>query len=92
MSSSNAARSDGFKLSRSVYWPYVTLLLWVVPLVLMRSAGQSLMAHDEGIYAIQAKSIVETGDLGGIAIEPHKGDEQRNFGSVRHSSLRPLEI
>jgi 4-amino-4-deoxy-L-arabinose transferase-like glycosyltransferase len=41
---------------------YLTLLLWVVPLVWMQSAGQSLMAHDEGIYAIQAKSIVLTGD------------------------------
>jgi 4-amino-4-deoxy-L-arabinose transferase-like glycosyltransferase len=41
---------------------YLTLLLWVVPLVFMQSSGQSLMAHDEGIYAIQAKSIVTTGD------------------------------
>jgi 4-amino-4-deoxy-L-arabinose transferase-like glycosyltransferase len=38
------------------------LLLWVVPLVLVRSSQQSLMAHDEGIYAAQAKTILETGD------------------------------
>jgi 4-amino-4-deoxy-L-arabinose transferase-like glycosyltransferase len=58
MSSSNSTRSAAWP----TYWPYVTLLLWVVPLVLMRSAGQSLMAHDEGVYAIQAKTIVESGD------------------------------
>jgi 4-amino-4-deoxy-L-arabinose transferase-like glycosyltransferase len=50
------------KLRKSPAFPYLTLLLWVVPLVLMRSPEQSLMAHDEGIYAIQAKTILETGD------------------------------
>jgi 4-amino-4-deoxy-L-arabinose transferase-like glycosyltransferase len=43
-------------------FPYLTLLLWVLPLVFMQSTGQSLMAHDEGLYAIHAKSILETGD------------------------------
>lgn len=47
---------------KSPLFAYLTLLLWVVPLVFMRSAGQSLMAHDEGIYAMQARSILETGD------------------------------
>ena len=42
--------------------PYLTLLLWVLPLVLLRSGQQSLMAHDEGIYATQARSILQTGD------------------------------
>jgi 4-amino-4-deoxy-L-arabinose transferase-like glycosyltransferase len=42
--------------------PYVTLLLWVLPIVLLRSTQQSLMAHDEGIYATQARSILQTGD------------------------------
>jgi 4-amino-4-deoxy-L-arabinose transferase-like glycosyltransferase len=42
--------------------PYLTLLLWVLPLVLLRSSQQSLMAHDEGIYAMQARSILSTGD------------------------------
>jgi 4-amino-4-deoxy-L-arabinose transferase-like glycosyltransferase len=42
--------------------PYLTLLLWVLPLVLVRSSQQSLMAHDEGIYATQAKTILQTGD------------------------------
>ncbi len=42
--------------------PYLTLLLWVLPIVLIRSSQQSLMAHDEGIYATQARSILQTGD------------------------------
>jgi 4-amino-4-deoxy-L-arabinose transferase-like glycosyltransferase len=44
------------------YLPYLTLLLWVLPIVLLRSPDQSLMAHDEGIYATQARSILQTGD------------------------------
>lgn len=42
--------------------PYLTLLIWVLPIVLLRSSQQSLMAHDEGIYATQARSILQTGD------------------------------
>jgi 4-amino-4-deoxy-L-arabinose transferase-like glycosyltransferase len=55
--------SERFKaLTRSGLYPYLTLLLWVVPLVLIRSSQQSLMAHDEGIYAAQARAILQTGD------------------------------
>lgn len=39
--------------------PYLALLLWVGPLLLFRSGQQSLMAHDEGIYAAQARAILE---------------------------------
>lgn len=42
--------------------PYLTLLLWVLPIVLIRSSQQSLMAHDEGAYAMQARLILQTGD------------------------------
>lgn len=42
--------------------PYLMLLLWTLPLLLWRSSQQSLMAHDEGIYAAQAKTILETGN------------------------------
>ncbi|MBD2329299.1 glycosyltransferase family 39 protein [Alkalinema sp. FACHB-956] len=42
--------------------PYLLLLLWVLPLLLLQSGQQSLMAHDEGIYAAQAKHILETGN------------------------------
>ncbi|NJR16197.1 MAG: glycosyltransferase family 39 protein [Calothrix sp. CSU_2_0] len=44
------------------FLPYLSLLMWAVPIVLMRSGQQSLMAHDEGIYATQAKAILQTGD------------------------------
>jgi 4-amino-4-deoxy-L-arabinose transferase-like glycosyltransferase len=55
--------SERFKaLTRSGLWPYLTLVLWVLPLVLIRSGQQSLMAHDEGIYAAQARAILQTGD------------------------------
>ncbi|OUC16042.1 MAG: hypothetical protein B0A82_03755, partial [Alkalinema sp. CACIAM 70d] len=42
--------------------PYLLLLLWALPLLLLQSSQQSLMAHDEGIYAAQAKHILETGN------------------------------
>jgi 4-amino-4-deoxy-L-arabinose transferase-like glycosyltransferase len=49
-------------MKRAAWFPYLSLLLWVLPLVLVRSGQQSLMAHDEGIYAVQAKAILETGN------------------------------
>jgi 4-amino-4-deoxy-L-arabinose transferase-like glycosyltransferase len=49
-------------MKRAAWFPYFSLLLWVLPLVLVRSGQQSLMAHDEGIYAVQAKAILETGN------------------------------
>jgi 4-amino-4-deoxy-L-arabinose transferase-like glycosyltransferase len=49
-------------LTRSPLRPYLALLLWVLPLVMIRSGQQSLMAHDEGIYAAQARAILQTGD------------------------------
>ncbi len=42
--------------------PYVFLLLCTVPLVFAQSLQQSLMAHDEGFYAVQARYMLETGD------------------------------
>ncbi|WP_052049462.1 ArnT family glycosyltransferase [Leptolyngbya sp. KIOST-1] len=42
--------------------PYLGLSLWVGILLLLRSPVQSLMPHDEGWYAQQARWIVETGD------------------------------
>jgi len=49
-------------VNRKRIFPYLTLLLWVLPIVLIRSSQQSLIAHDEGIYAVQARSILSTGD------------------------------
>ncbi|HSM84456.1 MAG TPA: glycosyltransferase family 39 protein [Nodosilinea sp.] len=42
--------------------PYLALSLWVGLVLLLRSPMQSLMPHDEGFYAQQARWIVETGD------------------------------
>lgn len=42
--------------------PYLLLILWALPVVLSQTINQSLMAHDEGYYAIQARYILETGD------------------------------
>jgi 4-amino-4-deoxy-L-arabinose transferase-like glycosyltransferase len=43
--------------------PYLILLLWAMPIVLAQVLfQQSLMAHDEGYYALQARYIIETGD------------------------------
>ena len=42
--------------------PYIYLLLWTLPLVVSQSFHQSLMAHDEGFYAVQARYLLETGD------------------------------
>ncbi|MEM9486197.1 MAG: glycosyltransferase family 39 protein [Cyanobacteria bacterium P01_F01_bin.116] len=47
------------------HWHWLFLLIWMVPLLL---AGffdldhQSLMAHDEGLYARRARVIVDSGD------------------------------
>ena len=46
-------------------WHWIVLLLWMVPLLLVGFFDldqQSLMAHDEGLYARRARVIVDTGD------------------------------
>ncbi len=42
--------------------PYLSLLVWLIPLLVFNSQQQSLIAHDEGIYAWRARWIVEQGD------------------------------
>ncbi|EKV03413.1 PMT family glycosyltransferase, 4-amino-4-deoxy-L-arabinose transferase [Leptolyngbya sp. PCC 7375] len=52
-------------LIKAEHWHWLVLLVWIVPLLL---AGffdldhQSLMAHDEGLYARRARVIVDSGD------------------------------
>jgi Dolichyl-phosphate-mannose-protein mannosyltransferase len=43
-------------------FPRSSLLLLTFPLLLFNPAHQSLLAHDEGFYAVQARWIWETGD------------------------------
>lgn len=42
--------------------PYISLLVWLVPLLVFNAQQQSLIAHDEGIYAWRARWILEYGD------------------------------
>jgi 4-amino-4-deoxy-L-arabinose transferase-like glycosyltransferase len=50
------------RFSQSAIFPYFTLLVFFVPLLLFNGEQQSLMAHDEGYYALQARWIWEKGD------------------------------
>ncbi|MEM9265014.1 MAG: glycosyltransferase family 39 protein [Cyanobacteria bacterium P01_F01_bin.13] len=46
-------------------WHWLVLLVWMVPLLLVGFFDldhQSLMAHDEGLYARRARVIVDSGD------------------------------
>lgn len=49
-------------LQQSAIFPYLSLLVFFVPLLLFNSGQQSLMPHDEGYYAVQARWIWEKGD------------------------------
>ena len=52
-----------FSSHRELPWrAYISLTLWVGILLLIRSVQQSVMAHDEGWYAQQARWILESGD------------------------------
>lgn len=43
--------------------PYFLICLWSIPLLFVGlTADQSLLAHDEGLYATRAKIMFETGD------------------------------
>ncbi|NDJ20806.1 phospholipid carrier-dependent glycosyltransferase [Nostoc sp. B(2019)] len=42
--------------------PYISLLLWILPLLLFSSGENSLMAHDEGLYAWRARQMFDSGD------------------------------
>lgn len=46
----------------STVFPYITLLLWILPLLLFNSGENSLMAHDEGLYARRSRVMLESGD------------------------------
>ncbi len=57
-----SSTAQRLSLGKSDLAPYLGLSLWVGMLLLLRSPLQSLMPHDEGWYAQQARWIVETGD------------------------------
>jgi 4-amino-4-deoxy-L-arabinose transferase-like glycosyltransferase len=43
-------------------FPYITLLIWILPLLIFNSGQDSLMAHDEGLYAWRSRQIIESRD------------------------------
>jgi 4-amino-4-deoxy-L-arabinose transferase-like glycosyltransferase len=43
-------------------FPYLSLLTWILPLLIFNSGQQSLMAHDEGLYAGRARLMIDSGD------------------------------
>lgn len=42
--------------------PYFSLLVWILPLLLFTSGHNSLMAHDEGLYASRARLMFDSGN------------------------------
>ncbi|HIK05926.1 MAG TPA: glycosyltransferase family 39 protein [Trichormus sp. M33_DOE_039] len=50
------------QISLSVTFPYVSLLIWTIPLLLFNSGENSVMAHDEGLYAWRARQMYNSGD------------------------------
>ncbi|WP_414549312.1 ArnT family glycosyltransferase [Anabaena sp. CCY 0017] len=67
-------------LYRFRLFPYISLLLWILPLLLFSSGDNSLMAHDEGLYATRARFMFESGDW----IAP--------WGTVHHKTPGPYWI
>ncbi len=43
-------------------FPYISLLILTLPLLLFSSGQNSLMAHDEGLYAWRARQMFDSGD------------------------------
>ncbi|HLO88399.1 MAG TPA: glycosyltransferase family 39 protein [Nostocaceae cyanobacterium] len=43
-------------------FPQLSLLVWLLPLMLFTSGENSLMAHDEALYAWRSRQIVDSGD------------------------------
>jgi 4-amino-4-deoxy-L-arabinose transferase-like glycosyltransferase len=43
-------------------FPRLTLLIWTIPLLILNGFNASLLPHDEGYYAIQARWMWESGD------------------------------
>ena len=42
--------------------PYLSLLVWMLPLLLLGIGNSSLMAHDEGLYAWRSRLMYDSGD------------------------------
>ncbi len=51
--------------------PYLTLLCWSIPLLIASNGEQSLLAHDEGLYATRARFMLDSGDWINPWTTPH---------------------
>ncbi len=58
----NKQHENNHQLNLWQCFPYVALLAWTGLLLVASNGQQSLLAHDEGWYATQARWIVQTGD------------------------------
>ncbi|WP_353930327.1 glycosyltransferase family 39 protein [Okeanomitos corallinicola TIOX110] len=45
-----------------IKFPQVSLLVWLIPLLLFNSGENSLMAHDESLYAARARLMFDSGN------------------------------
>ncbi|WP_414575137.1 ArnT family glycosyltransferase [Anabaena sp. CCY 9402-a] len=50
------------QISLSTTFPYVSLLVWTIPLLLFSSGENSVMAHDEGLYAWRSRQMFDADD------------------------------
>jgi len=57
-------------------FPYLSLLVWMVPLLLIGIGNHSLMAHDEGLYAWRSRLMYDSGDW----INPWKSPHHKTPG------------
>jgi 4-amino-4-deoxy-L-arabinose transferase-like glycosyltransferase len=58
----NKIQSLRSRFQDSEFFSYVSLLIWILPLLLFNSGNNSLMAHDEGLYATRARLMYDSGD------------------------------
>lgn len=56
--------------------PYLSLLVWIIPLLLLGIENHSLMAHDEGLYAWRSRLMYDSGDW----INPWKSPHHKTPG------------
>ncbi|MEA5570103.1 ArnT family glycosyltransferase [Calothrix sp. UHCC 0171] len=50
------------QIQRFLAFPYISLSIWILPLLLFGAGNNSLMAHDEGLYAVRARLMFDSGD------------------------------
>ncbi|MBH8564332.1 glycosyltransferase family 39 protein [Nostoc sp. CENA67] len=65
------------RISQTAVFPYMSLLVLLLPLLLFNSGQNSLMAHDEGLYAWRSRQMFDSGDW----IAP--------WGNVHHKTPGP---